>query len=288
MTLHSMARALAALALTLVLATPAESQSQSVTISGSIWLAGPNGTGDPTYAGALDQPPAVTSTTISGWVVDTSAQGWSGIDDVQIWSGPMDAGGQLVAHPVIQQNRPDVAATLGNAYWAASGFSGTLNSSPWNSASSLYVYAHTPSKGWWYNQFLVFASIGAISSGPRLDIEVPTALATVHNSMAYTASGTAYDPSATSGTGVDRVSLYLNGDRKTGVYIGDATLGHFDKFSAQAGGQFTNAGWQLTFQPSSWINTQTDNTIMQLTVYAHSSVTGAESSSQTSIVVSLP
>jgi hypothetical protein len=27
--------------------------------------------------------------------------------------------------------------------------------------------------------------------------------------------------------------LYLSGDGKPGVYIGDATLGHFDKFSAK-------------------------------------------------------
>jgi hypothetical protein len=286
MTLHSIARALAALALAAMLAGPAE--AQSVSISGSSWLAGPSGTGDATYSGALDQPPSLTSATIAGWVVDTSAQGWSGIDDVQIWSGPMDAGGQQLAHPAIQQNRPDVAATLGNPYWAQSGFSGPLSSSPWNTVASLYVYAHTPSKGWWYNLFLVSPAVGAISTGPRVDIELPTPLATVHNSMAYAMSGTAYDPGSTSGTGVDRVSVYLNGDRKTGIYIGDATLGHFDKFSARAGEQFANAGWQLTFQPGSWIDTQTDNTIMQMTVYAHSSVTGLESSAQTSIVVSLP
>lgn len=117
------------------------------------------------------------------------------------------------------------------------------------------MYAHTPSKGWWYNLFLVSPPIGAISTGPRVDIELAPRLATVHNSMPYVMKGTAYDPSSTSVTGVDRVSVYLNGDRKTGVFIGDATLGQFDKFSAHAGDQFANAGWQLTFQPSSWIDT---------------------------------
>lgn len=117
------------------------------------------------------------------------------------------------------------------------------------------MYAHTPSKGWWYNLFLVSPPIGAISTGPRVDIELAPRLATVHNSMRYVMKGTAYDPSSTSVTGVDRVSVYLNGDRKTGVFIGDATLGQFDKFSAHAGDQFANAGWQLTFQPSSWIDT---------------------------------
>ena len=288
MTLHWIARALGVMALLTVLAGPVEAQSQPVSITGSIWSAGPDGSGDATYQGALDQPPALTSNTVTGWVVDTSAQGWSGIDDVQIWNGLMNAGGQMVAHPVIQLNRTDVAATLGNAYWAASGFSGTLSSSPWTTLSSLYVYVHTPSKGWWYNQFLVSPRVVLISNGPRLDIEMPTPLATVHNTKAYTMNGTAYDPSATSGTGVDRVSVYLNGDRKSGVYIGDAALGQFDKFSAQAGAQFANAGWQLSFQPSSWIDTPTDNTMMQVTVYAHSSVTGGESTAQSSIIVELP
>jgi hypothetical protein len=110
----------------------------------------------------------------------------------------------------------------------------------------------------------------------------------VHANSAYTIRGTAYDPLAdpSKGTGVDRVSVYLNGDRKSGIYIGDATLGQYDKFSQQAG--YDNAGFQLSFQPNSWMTFLNDNQITQLTVYAHSSVTGSETNSQMSIIVTTP
>jgi len=84
------------------------------------------------------------------------------------------------------------------------------------------------------------------------------------------------------------VQVYLNGDRQSGIYIGDATLGVPDKFSAAAGAQFANAGWQLTFETSSWLTTGTDNTTTQMFVYAHSSVTGQETQVQTSIVITIP
>jgi hypothetical protein len=112
----------------------------------------------------------------------------------------------------------------------------------------------------------------------------------VHANAPYTIRGTAYDPTAspTQGTGVDRVQVYLNGDRQSGIFIGDATLGQLDQFSAQAGPQFSNAGWSLQFQPNSWFDTVIDNTEVQMTVYARSSVTGQEMERQISIIVSIP
>ena len=82
------------------------------------------------------------------------------------------------------------------------------------------------------------------------------------------------------------MSVYLNGDRKTGIYIGDATLGLYDKFTQQQGQD--NAGFELSFQPNSWMQIGSDNQITQLTVYAHSSVTGSETSAQTSIIITTP
>ena len=271
----------------LLATAPATASAQQVTLSASTWLAGPGASGLPTLSGTVDQP--TSSSVISGWVVDTTAQGWSGIDDVQIWNGFMDAGGQLVSRPLIQQNRPDVAATLNNPYWAASGYAGTLQNAAQTGA--LYVYAHTPARGWWYQQVLISSPVLSIAAGPRLDIEMPTPLATVHHNAPYTMRGTAYDPTASpdQGTGVDRVQVYLNGDRSSGILIGDAQLGLYDKFSAAAGPQFANAGWQLTFQTNSWLGADvSDNTITPMTVYAHSSVTGQETQSQVSIVISVP
>jgi hypothetical protein len=223
--------------------------------------------------------------------VDTTAQGWSGIDQVQIWSGSMDNGGQEVAQAVIQMDRPDVAAALNNPFWTPSGYAANVTLSSFGPGSTLYVYAHTPSKGWWYQTVLVTEPIGGLSPRPRLDIEEPTPLGTVHSTQPFTIHGSAYDPAAApgQGSGVDRVQVYLGGDRKSGIFIGDGTLGSFDKFvAAAAGPQFANSGWQLTFQPNSWLDSITDNQVTQLTVYAHSSVTGQESEDDTSIVISVP
>src|SRR5439155_19875395 len=105
-------------------------------------------------------------------------------DDVQVWLGTMDGGGRMLAQATFAQSRPDVAATEGNPYFAASGFgatipAGTLSVGP----QTLSVYAHTGGKGWWYKQVQVNVSGSApaaaaptVSGGavPILVIEQPT------------------------------------------------------------------------------------------------------------------
>lgn len=261
--------------------------AQGAPFSSSVWLPGPNSAGtSESFTSAIDGPAPGKPSQFSGWIVDTSAQGWSGIDDVQVWNGPMDAGGRLLAHPVFQKDRPDVAAALNNPYWAASGFSTDLS----GGASIVYLYAHTPGKGWWYQQVFTPQASARAQSRPTLNIETPNSLATVHANSAYLVSGFAFDPSAQSnqGVGIDRVQVYLNGDRASGIYVGDATLGVFDKYALARGTQFANAGWQMSFQPNSWMDTQTDNHLVPLTVYARSSVTGLETQMQTTIVVTVP
>ena len=272
-------------------AAPAAAQS-----AGATWSPGPGATGDNTIQGSIDLPAPNSNVTpgasmlVGGWVVDTSAQGWSGIDDVQIFNGLMDAGGQMIAHPTFQLNRPDVAAALNNPFWAASGWSANLAPSPYGPGGVVFVYAHTPSRGWWYQMVTTTLPAFTFHQAPHLDIEQPTPLATVHSNAPYTIRGTAYDPAATpaQGTGIDRVQVYLNGDRGSGIFIGDATLGQLDQFSAQAGPQFSNAGWSLQFQPNSWFDTVIDNTIVPVTVYARSSVTGQETQRQISVIISIP
>jgi hypothetical protein len=285
----------AALGAQACLSLPAFAQTTAPAIS--TWQPGPDAVGDNTYTGAVDEPADGSSQAVSiplklsGWVVDTTAQGWSGIDDVQIWDSPMNLGGRQLAHPLFQTNRPDVATALNNSAWSASGFLGAI---PANTLlpgpNTLYVYAHTPSKGWWYKQ-AAFTLVGTdFAFDPRLDLEYPTPLATLHGGMPITARGTAIDrnASASQGTGVDRVEVYLDGDRKTGVFLGDATLGKADPSVARFGPQFTNGGWELTFTPTSALSSLGDNQISKLTVYARSSVTGQETQSTTSIMIELP
>jgi hypothetical protein len=255
-------------------------------VAEGLWLPGPDGTGSPTYTGTIDQ---ASGSQVIGWVVDTTAQGWSGIDEVQIWAGLMSAGGQLVAHASIQLARPDVAAALGNPYWNSSGFSATLPPSG-SDSGPLYVYVHSPSKGWWYASVSTSVSSLQFRFDTVLDLETPTPLGTVHSARPFTVQGFAYDRNASpdQGTGVDRVQVYLDGDRSSGIFIGEASLGKPDAAAAAVDGRFVNAGWQLMFQPNSWMTNLSDNQISKLTVYAHSSVTGKETSRSTSIVVSVP
>ncbi|GAC1315931.1 MAG: hypothetical protein NVSMB2_08230 [Chloroflexota bacterium] len=277
---------LALLALQAILSPSAHAQSAP---SIDTWLPGPDAIGLLTYAGAIEHDPAPADGRLVGWVVDTSAQGWSGIDDVEVWDGLMTLGGKQITRAQIQVARDDVASALDNPYFAASGFIATVPGDVLSLGSLLYVYAHTPGKGWWY-QLVIPSTAPPGVAHPVLQIQTPTALATVQSSRPFTARGFAYDAAASpaQGSGIDRVQLYLDGDRKTGIAIGDATLGDFDRFANGAGTQFARAGWQMTFQVSSWIPTVADNQFVNLTIYAHSSVTGAETMARTTLVISVP
>lgn len=280
------AAVLVSLMLPAVLMAPVQAQ---VAPTIATWLPGPDAAGPFTVVGTIDQQPSPADGRLVGWAVDTSAQGWTGIDDVQVWDGPMTLGGKQISGAQIQVGRDDVAATLSNPYFKSSGFIASIPADVLSIGPMLYVYAHTPGKGWWYQ--LVFPITAAPGvAHPVLQIQTPTALATVHSTRTFTARGFAYDAAAApaQGSGIDRVQLYLDGDRKTGIYIGDATLGNFDQFANAAGTQFARAGWQSTFQVSSWMPTARDNQLVNLTIYAHSSVTGAETMARTTLVISVP
>lgn len=264
---------------------------------GLFWLPGPDGVGDSSvYAGAIDQPasgavqPPLSPVVVSGWVVDTTAQGWSGIDDVQVWDAPMDLGGHKLASGSIQLNRPDVAATLGHPDWTASGFSATVPTGQTLGPVFWYVYAHTPSKGWWYTSTNLVLSGAAVTGDPRLELETPTVLATLHGGQPFTVRGYAIDRNATpaQGIGVDRVDVYFNGDRNSGLLVGRVTPSEPNTLAAANGGQFANAGWHVVFQPTSWVPGLMDNQFTSITVYAHSSVTGRESQVTRQVTIELP
>ena len=268
------------------------------------WQPGPGAAGDNTYEGFIDGPAsgATVSTNgfmVNGWFVDTTAQGWSGADDIQVWLGTMDGGGKQVAKASIGQDRPDVASATGNPFWVSSGYSALVGTGAVPAGTqTLYVYAHTPSKGWWWESVTVNASASApaattpsapttgtappVSGGaaPILVIQAPKGAEIVKTNIAtYDIRGYALDPNATpqqgsQGTGIDKVQVYMDADKddpKT-IFIGDAELA-FDSPEAAAayGPQFQAAGWRASFKP-----TKFKAQGHQLFVYAHSVVTGKE------------
>lgn len=105
--------------------------------------------------------------------------------------------------------------------------------------------------------------------GPTLVVENPSP-----NGMITPGSlvmeGVAFDPVATTGTGVDRVSVFLENRDTGGEHLGDATLGVANPMGAE-GGQFALAGWTLTTPALSGAGDG-----HTLFVYARSAVTGDE------------
>jgi hypothetical protein len=251
------------------------------------WQPTADAVGDVTYAGSIDQPAAGASLSadqplvVSGWFVDQTAQGWAGVDDVQVYDGVSGAGGTFLGRATIGLARPDVAQALGNGFWAASGFS--ANVSPLAAGPhTLSVYAHTPSKGWWYTQVPITVSAGAASAGaaastaapPVNTLVAPTASEKVSRKLdTYTIRGFAFDPTASTGTGVDRVQVYMDEPRgQGGMFVGEAQFGgSTPSAAARYGPRFGEAGYRIDIDPENF--TAGNHHVF---TYARSSVTGLE------------
>lgn len=259
------------LALAISTAPPVLAQSSG-------WQPGPGAILDNTYDGFIDQPtngatvPGSGPFPLSGWFVDTTAQGWAGADDVQVWLGTMDGGGSMVAHALVAQARPDVAAALANPYWAASGFSAAVPGSAVPGGSqTLTLYVHTPGKGWWFMPVNVTgggsapaasapAPAAVVAGGPpQVTVTSPTEGQNVSaaGSSDFTITGTATDP-ANGGRAIDSVDVWIFGERDAS---GGTDLGTVQPAS--------DGSWSLTFKPTNFPSTHTN-----LYVYAHSKATG--------------
>ncbi len=135
------------------------------------WSPGPSAVGASTLDGYVDEPGTHVTVAVgapvkvAGWVVDTTAQGWAGIDEVHVYAGRAGEGGTFLTKGSVGQPRPDVAAAKGNGFWSGAGFTATISAGVLQpGARMLSVYAHTPSRGWWFKEVpvhVVQASFGS-------------------------------------------------------------------------------------------------------------------------------
>jgi hypothetical protein len=91
--------------------------------------------------------------------------------------------------------------------------------------------------------------------------------------------GVAFDPVAAAGTGVDRVSVFLDNRDMGGIHLGDAALGAPNPMPSEPA-QFAQAGWTLTTSALQGVGDQ-----HTLFIYARSAVTGQESIVQVPITI---
>ncbi|MBV9577866.1 MAG: hypothetical protein JO057_04670 [Chloroflexi bacterium] len=134
---------------------PSYAQSAPPAMTG-VWAAGPGAVGPDTYIGVLESPRAGAnvksgaSVLVSGWAADTTSSCWSGFDQVQVYAGDRTNGGTKLANGTVGLNRPDV----GDAFGGNSGTAGFVATVPASALApgqpDLFVYLHTPNKGWWY------------------------------------------------------------------------------------------------------------------------------------------
>ena len=162
------------------------------------WLPGPAASGDRnTIGGAIDLPAAGASIApgalqVGGWFVDMTAQGWAGADDVEIVSGTIDAGGRPLGHAQFGQSRPDVGTALKNGFWEQSGWSANISTAALApGATTLSVYVHTPSRGWWIHQ--VNITVRAPAPPQRA---TPASTSIYGNDMSYPQCPTGAEPPA--------------------------------------------------------------------------------------------
>jgi hypothetical protein len=107
-------------------------------------------------------------------------------------------------------------------------------------------------------------------AGPELRIINPQSGASIIAGP-FSLSGTAFDPATTSGSGVDRVQIFLDSRNSGGQYLGNANLG--------VGGA---TGWQAT------VSLPKNNTgTHALYVYARSSVSGRETATSIPVKITL-
>jgi hypothetical protein len=256
------------LAAGLALAACAQVSGLAAADAGSSWTPGTNAVGDNTFAGFIDAP--VSGSTVSGtsrvlvqgWVVDRTAQGWTGIDDVQIYLGLQDQGGALLTSASLGQRRDDVAAALGNPFWAGAGFSASFLDTNLSVGSNvLSVYAHAPDRGWWYKQVEVrIQPLPAIpyADDPMLVVrEVLPSLDVDQHTSNLTLRGYVIDRNlplnqmlGVGGTGVSLVQVYLDGQRQGGgIFLGNPQMGLTNREATGFGERFLHSGWELTVHP---------------------------------------
>jgi hypothetical protein len=246
------------------------------------WQPGPEAILDNTYAGVVDLPvdgSTVQSTqpiAVSGWVVDQTADGWAGIDNVHVYEGLAGAGGTLLGQASFAQSRPDVGEALGNPLWSNSGFGLTLAAGTLSpGAHTLGVYAHTPGKGWWFTQVSVTITPPPPSMAAPVNVIIaPQGTIIGQNQDHYPITGYALDPNSTSGSGIDRVEVYLDEQRgdSDSQFIGLAQLGDQPPQAVDAYGQrAAMAGYRIDFKPYKFIVGN-----HHIYSYAHSSITGQE------------
>ena len=233
-----------------------------------IYLAFP---GDPIAFIDAPAPGATVSGTVSiqGWAIDRNSTSGTGVDSVTLYLDGGPGTGTLLGTAVYGDTRTDVGIYYGSSRFDNSGWHFAWNTaSTSNGSHTLYAVVHSSVSGT-STTITRAVSVTAFPGDPIAFIDAPAPGATVSGTVSI--QGWAIDRNGTSGTGVDSVTLYLDGGPGTGTLLGTAVYGHTrtDVGTYYGSSRFDNSGWYL-----SWNTASTSNGSHTLSAVLHSSVSG--------------
>ena len=230
---------------------------------------------------AVDTPhPFATfgpSLLVTGWTIDAGASSGTGVDAVHVWAYPFTGG--ALGTPVflgtagLGFGRADVAGIFG-AQFGPSGYalqSSGLAPGPYR----LLVFAHSTVSGLFNpSSFIDVTVAAAATQNPWMAVENPPANST--QQQPFLTTGWALDFGAAAGPGVDMIHVWATRvSDGTHTFLGAASYGSSrSDVAALFGSSFASSGYSLTvtgLAPGQY----------DITVFAHSTVTGTFNQMQT-------
>jgi len=209
-----------------------------------------------------NQETVASNLPISGWVCDPASSNGTGIDMVDIYvDGPAGQGGTAMTRITSFSDRQYVVDAGNGQHCLTSGFSTTVDVSGYpNGVHTLYMYAHSVQYGWsWHFDSRTFTLDQALGN-----LDSPTGQ-TVTDTVAI--SGWACDSNSPSGTGIDKVDIYVDGlSGQGGTFV--TSLTNFNDrtdVAAAYGQRCLNSGFSTTVDVKGWADGP-----HKLYMYAHS------------------
>lgn len=182
---------------------------------------------------------------VSGWAIDGTASSGTGIDTVHVWAYRNPGSGEpavFLGVPTYGQPRLDVASRFG-VQFTNSGFSLMVSTLP-AGRYLIAAYGHSTVS----QSFSVVETVVIDVAGTNAGIDAPPAGST--QSQPFTISGWAIDRSASSGTGIDSVHVWVYPDPGSGavpIFLGLASYGVArPDIASQFGERYRNSGFSLT------------------------------------------
>ncbi|MBV9893734.1 MAG: hypothetical protein JO020_06180 [Chloroflexi bacterium] len=225
--------------------------------------------------GAFDYPDAgstvVGQTQVRGWAIDAASETGTGVDRIQLYLDDtylMDA--------TYGNVRQDVGGSFGDRF-ATSGWEAQLDLSqapPGPHTLTARVHSSFSDR---VTNYSTHVGLAPAPSQLRGAVDAPGDRQSVSGVVQM--SGWALDETATSGTGVDRVDVYLDG---TPVASASYGLARPDVASGY-GARFANAGWQASVDL-----THAGAGAHQLDARAHSTVENNDTTYSVTVVVGSP